>query len=208
MHSLQYHCARPGYTAWTNDMRSRASSLPSWACIVYNGLEVLIGRETAQESLVNSWDTCPNRIWHITVYRENKSHQLYNVCIVASLMHHLLYSDTAYPNRLLSFPTITKHYQKHSARQAPTTVTCAHVPPAAASTTIVLYNPPTRLATFLFFFFFFSSSSRCMGISCSSEDSSELSFLLVENYNYDHSHLPTGGCGIFDKLPDQHTFLH
>lgn len=35
----------------------------------------------------------------------------------------------------------------------------------------------------LFLLFFFSSPSQCRGFTCISEDSSEITFLLVENYN-------------------------
>lgn len=49
--------------------------------------------------------------------------------------------------------------------------------------------------------FFFSSPSRCTGITSSSEDSSELWFLLVENYNYiDCFSWISIRLGIFDTL--------
>ena len=37
-----------------------------------------------------------------------------------------------------------------------------------------------------------------MGITLTSEDSSEVASLLVENYNYDRSRWPSGRRGIFD----------
>lgn len=40
-------------------------------------------------------------------------------------------------------------------------------------------SPPPQL----FLLFFFSSPSQCRGFTCISEDSSEITFLLVENYN-------------------------
>lgn len=40
-------------------------------------------------------------------------------------------------------------------------------------------SPPPKL----FLLFFFSSPSQCRGFTCISEDSSEITFLLVENYN-------------------------
>lgn len=43
---------------------------------------------------------------------------------------------------------------------------------------IYFLSPPQ-----LFLFFFFSSPSQCRGFTCISEDSSEITFLLVENYN-------------------------
>ena len=36
-----------------------------------------------------------------------------------------------------------------------------------------------------------------MGFTHISEDSSEIAFLLVENYNHDHSRLASAGLGIF-----------
>jgi len=48
---------------------------------------------------------------------------------------------------------------------------------------------PSRLPIYfplpsqLFLLFFFSSPSQCRGFTCISEDSSEITFLLVENYN-------------------------
>lgn len=42
-----------------------------------------------------------------------------------------------------------------------------------------IFPPPPQL----FLFFFFSSPSQCRGFTCISEDSSEITFLLVENYN-------------------------
>jgi hypothetical protein len=39
---------------------------------------------------------------------------------------------------------------------------------------------------------------RCSGFTLTSEDSSEVAFLLVENYNYDCSNWPSGRLGIFD----------
>ncbi|PSN63564.1 hypothetical protein BS50DRAFT_590601 [Corynespora cassiicola Philippines] len=47
----------------------------------------------------------------------------------------------------------------------------------------------------------FSSSSECSGFTLTSEDSSEVAFLLVENYNYDRSCWPSGRQGIFEPLP-------
>ena len=41
------------------------------------------------------------------------------------------------------------------------------------------------------------SLSKCMGFMSISEDSSEISFLLVENYNYDHSLWSSDRMGIF-----------
>lgn len=47
-----------------------------------------------------------------------------------------------------------------------------------ASLPIYSLSPPK-----LFLLFFFSSPSQCRGFTCISEDSSEITFLLVENYN-------------------------
>lgn len=47
-----------------------------------------------------------------------------------------------------------------------------------ASLPIYSLSPPQ-----LFLLFFFSSPSQCRGFTCISEDSSEITFLLVENYN-------------------------
>lgn len=41
-------------------------------------------------------------------------------------------------------------------------------------------------------------ASKCSGFTLTSEDSSEVAFLLVENYNYDRSSWPSGRLGIFD----------
>ena len=49
----------------------------------------------------------------------------------------------------------------------------------------------------VFYFFFSPSPSKCMGLTSISEDSSEISFLLVENYNYDHSLWSSDRMGIF-----------
>ena len=43
------------------------------------------------------------------------------------------------------------------------------------------------------------SSSKCKGFTSISEDSSEISFLLVENYNYDHSLWSSDRMGIFGQ---------
>lgn len=40
--------------------------------------------------------------------------------------------------------------------------------------------------------------SKCSGFTLTSEDSSEVAFLLVENYNYDCSSWPSGRLGIFE----------
>ena len=45
------------------------------------------------------------------------------------------------------------------------------------------------------------SPSKCRGFTCISEDSSEITFLLVENYIPDRSLLASAGRGIFRKLP-------
>ena len=42
------------------------------------------------------------------------------------------------------------------------------------------------------------STSQCTGFTSSSEDSSELWFLLVENYNYDRSCWSSDRLGIFE----------
>lgn len=44
------------------------------------------------------------------------------------------------------------------------------------------------------------SSSKCKGFTSISEDSSEISFLLVENYNYDHSLWSSDRMGIFGQF--------
>ena len=46
------------------------------------------------------------------------------------------------------------------------------------------------------------SSSKCKGFTSISEDSSEISFLLVENYNYDHSLWSSDRMGIFGQRVD------
>ena len=43
------------------------------------------------------------------------------------------------------------------------------------------------------------SLSKCKGFTSISEDSSEISFLLVENYNYDHSIWSSDRMGIFGQ---------
>ena len=43
------------------------------------------------------------------------------------------------------------------------------------------------------------SLSKCKGFTSISEDSSEISFLLVENYNYDHSLWSSDRMGIFGQ---------
>ena len=48
-----------------------------------------------------------------------------------------------------------------------------------------------------FLFFFFSSPSKCTGFTRISEDSSEIAFLLVENYIPDRSQSASAGWGIF-----------
>ena len=45
----------------------------------------------------------------------------------------------------------------------------------------------------------FLSLSKCKGFTSISEDSSEISFLLVENYNYDHSLWSSDRMGIFGQ---------
>jgi hypothetical protein len=61
--------------------------------------------------------------------------------------------------------------------QAPTLLTCLYKPSSPP--------PQTR------------SASKCKGISRSGEDTSELGFLLVENYNYDCSRWPSWSAGNF-----------
>jgi len=45
----------------------------------------------------------------------------------------------------------------------------------------------------------FSPPSKCSGFTLTSEDSSEVAFLLVENYNYDRSSWSSDRLGIFDS---------
>ena len=48
----------------------------------------------------------------------------------------------------------------------------------------------------------FSPLSKCKGFTSISEDSSEISFLLVENYNYDRSLWSSDRMGIFGQIID------
>lgn len=52
----------------------------------------------------------------------------------------------------------------------------SHLPWPGARTAIIFYKYFLHLALF------FAKPSQCTGINCSSEERSELSFLLVENY--------------------------
>lgn len=80
-----------------------------------------------------------------------------------------------------------------ASRQSPTSrLQMVHRPPILS---IKISCSPQNLAPLLFFF----SPSKCRGFTCISEDSSEITFLLVENYIPDRSQLASAGWGIFGK---------
>lgn len=47
-----------------------------------------------------------------------------------------------------------------------------------------------------------------MGFTHISEDSSEIAFLLVENYNHDHSRCASACLGIFGNKPSRERLFH
>ena len=76
----------------------------------------------------------------------------------------------------------------------PSKANFTHRPPPANYLSLCTPAPSFQSSLFLFF-----SPSKCRGFTCISEDSSEITFLLVENYIPDRSHLASAGWGIFSN---------
>jgi len=129
-----------------------------------------------------------NSTWHYEIHKQAAEYQKYwtraarNTC---SLAHALPHPPRSMPNHVASKTSLGTASQSSSSSCGNTTYQPSYYPSGKF--------PMTPLPVLLVL------TSCSKGITYISEDSSEITFLLVENYNYDCSCWSSDRQGIFDR---------